>query len=181
LQILQIIRAQNRAVAPSGPPNPPNPPMFPPMFPTDPGPHPPDRPSASDLPQLRRADGGAWLVLLADDNAVNREVGTAMLQLLGLQVHTAEDGDDALQMLTGTAYDLVLMDLQMPRLDGFATTRSLRALPGRHALPVIAVTANNSPQSRQDCIAAGMDGFVTKPIDILLLAVALQRCLPATG
>ncbi len=142
--------------------------------------HAPDQRSASDLPHLRRADGGAWLVLLADDNAVNREVGTAMLRLLGLQVHTAEDGEDALRMLTGMAYDLVLMDLQMPRLDGFATTRSLRALPGLHALPVIAVTANTSPQSRHDCIAAGMDGFVSKPIDILLLAEALQRCLPAT-
>jgi CheY-like chemotaxis protein len=130
------------------------------------------------LPQLRRPDGGPWLALLADDNAINREVGAAMLQVLGVEVHTAQDGHEVLGMAAAARYDLVLMDLQMPRLDGLAATRSLRALPGMATLPVIAVTANSSDQSRLACQAAGMNAFVTKPIDIWQLADTLQRCLP---
>lgn len=134
---------------------------------------------AASLPQLQRPDGQPWLALLADDNPINREVGSALLQALGLQVHTARDGHEAVDMATAARYDLVLMDLQMPRLDGFAATRHLRTLPGMDALPVIAVTANSSDQSRLDCMAAGMNDFVTKPIDILSLANALRRWLPA--
>jgi CheY-like chemotaxis protein len=131
------------------------------------------------LPVLQRRNGAPWLVLLADDNAINREVGVALLEALGLRVHTASDGDQAVQMVASGTFDLVLMDVHMPRLDGHAATRQLRALPGRASLPVIAVTAHISAQSREACLAAGMNDFVTKPIDIHLLAAAVQRCLPA--
>ena len=138
---------------------------------------PPDRWQPPALPHLRRPDGTAWLALLADDNPINREVGAALLQALGLQVHTAPDGVEALRMAASASYDLVLMDVQMPRMDGYAATRSLRAMPGLSGLPVIAVTANSSTQSRDACLAAGMNAFVTKPIDMRVLADAVQRCL----
>lgn len=144
----------------------------------DPSEHPPGTLPGAGVPQLQRPDGQPWLALLADDNPINREVGSALLQALGLQVHTARDGHEVLDMAAAARYDLVLMDLQMPRLDGLAATRHLRTLPGLSTLPVIAVTANSSDQSRLDCIAAGMNDFVTKPIDLLSLAGALQRCLP---
>jgi len=135
--------------------------------------------ASGSLPSLVRADGRPWSALLADDNAINREVGVALLQELGLTVHTAFDGRDAIDKLLVGPYDLVLMDVQMPRLDGLAATRSLRTVPALQAVPVIAMTANASAQSRADCLAAGMNDFVTKPIDILELAATLQRWLPA--
>lgn len=134
--------------------------------------------SPVDLPRLQRPDGQPWLALLADDNPINREVGAGLLQVLGLQVHTAADGHAVLAMVAATRYDLVLMDMHMPLLDGLATTRRLRAMPGVGGVPVIAVTANSSDQSRQACFDAGMNAFVTKPIDIRLLAAAVQACLP---
>jgi two-component system, sensor histidine kinase and response regulator len=159
---------QNAEVSPSSA-------SMPPIHPPGPG---PGRPASAALPRLRRPDGLDWLALLADDNPMNREVGTGMLQALGLQVHTAHDGHAVLAMARTTRYDLVLMDLQMPVLDGFAATRGLRALPGMEVLPVIAVTANNSDDIRRACFEAGMNAFVTKPIDLRLLAAAVQACLP---
>lgn len=128
------------------------------------------------LPQ--RADGAPWIALLADDNPVNREVGVGMLELLGLQVHTADDGYEALHMAQACRYDLVLMDLEMPGLDGLAATRRLRALPHLQQLPVIALTANCGPDCRRDCMDAGMNDFLSKPVDMRVLADALSRWLP---
>jgi CheY-like chemotaxis protein len=133
--------------------------------------------AATSLPRLRRPDGRPWVVLLADDNAVNREVGVALLAQLGLQVDTAEDGDEVLHKVGHVHYDLVLMDLQMPRLDGLAATRGLRGMPSLWQLPVVALTANSSDDSRRACMAAGMNDFITKPIDIHLLAETLSRWL----
>lgn len=134
---------------------------------------PPERPM---LPQRR--DGTPWIALLADDNPVNREVGAGLLQLLGLQVHTAEDGHQALHMAQVCRYDLVLMDLEMPHLDGLGATRRLRAVPHLQQLPVIALTANVGEDSRRDCMAAGMNDFLIKPIDVRVLVEALSRWLP---
>lgn len=126
----------------------------------------------------QRADGTPWVALLADDNPVNREVGVGMLQLLGLQVHTADDGHAALHMAQVCRYDLVLMDLEMPGLDGLAATRQLRAVPHLRQLPVIALTANCGPDCRRDCMDAGMNDFLSKPVDMRVLADALSRWLP---
>lgn len=147
---------------------------------SDPPSHWPGLATAAPLPQLNRANGQPWLALLADDDPVNREVGVGMLQAMGLQVHTADDGQDALHKVQVLRYDLVLMDLQMPHLDGLSATRQLRALPQFSQLPVIAMTANTGAHSRQACMAAGMNDFLSKPIDIRLLADALMRCLPRT-
>lgn len=136
----------------------------------------PEVPSPDWLPQ--RADGTPWIALLADDNPVNREVGVGMLELLGLQVHTADDGHEALHMAQRCRYDLVLMDLEMPGLDGLAATRKLRAVPHLQQLPVIALTANGGADCRRACMDAGMNDFLSKPIEVQVLADALSRWLP---
>lgn len=146
-----------------------------------PKPEPTVAPSAlsGPSPLRQRPDGTPWLALLADDNPVNLEVGVCLLQRLGLQVHTAEDGDEALQLAQLGHYDLVLMDLEMPRLDGLTATRRLRALPHLQRLPVIALTANVGADSRRDCMDAGMNDFLSKPIDMHVLVDALSRWLPS--
>lgn len=135
-------------------------------------------PPGQALPCLQGPGGRPWLALLADDNAINREVGAAMLEGLGLQVHTARDGQEALGKVAALAYDVVLMDMQMPLLDGLAATRAIRRLAHGGRLPVIAMTANAFDQNRADCLAAGMNAFVSKPVDIRQLAEALRHCLP---
>ena len=130
------------------------------------------------LPRLIGPDGRVWRALLADDNPVNREIGIALLQQLGLSVATAVDGDDAVQQVAAGGFDLVLMDLQMPRLDGLAATRGIRALPVGHDVPVIAMTASLFDQDWANCLAAGMNDFVAKPVDIFALARTLARWLP---
>jgi len=141
-----------------------------------------DRAVSPTCPALPRRPGGEpWRALLADDNPVNREVGVGLLQLLGLQVHTAEDGHEALHKVQAHHYDLVLMDLEMPGLDGLAATRCLRSLPHLRQVPVIALTANVDTDSRRDCMAAGMNDFLSKPIDVRVLVDALSRWLPRSG
>jgi len=130
------------------------------------------------LPQLLGPGGRVLRVLLADDNAINREVGVALLEELGLQVDTANDGREAVDQCARVAYDLVLMDMQMPRLDGLGATRELRATAAGARLPVVAMTANAFDHNRDACIAAGMNDFVSKPVDIWQLAVTLARWLP---
>ncbi len=115
-------------------------------------------------------------VLLVDDGAVNRMVGSALLQSLGALVDTADDGWEALHAVRAEDYDLVLMDCHMPGLDGIGATRALRAtLPER--LPVFALTADASGRERNACLAAGMDGFLTKPVSAAALADVLDDVL----
>ncbi|NDY89793.1 PAS domain-containing hybrid sensor histidine kinase/response regulator [Ideonella livida] len=117
-------------------------------------------------------------VLLVEDNPVNREVTQDLLADFGVQVETAADGRQALALLARLPVDLVLMDMQMPVLDGLATTRALRGPPLQLRLPVLGLTANAFAEDRQACLAAGMDGFMTKPVDPDLLATELLRWLP---
>jgi PAS domain S-box-containing protein len=134
----------------------------------------------------RPADAGpaaAWRprrVLLAEDNAVNRKVVELMLRKQGIEVISAEDGAAALAQLQSDAAppDLVLMDCQMPVLDGFETTRRIRAwqaAEGRAYLPIIALTANAFEEDRQRCLAAGMDDFITKPLNLPRLLAAFEN------
>ncbi len=148
---------------------------------TDPADQPPPTSSQDDawaLPRLTGPDGRLFRALLADDNPVNREVGIALLHQLGFLVATAVDGHDAVQQVAAGDFDLVLMDLQMPRLDGLAATRDIRALPQGRDLPVIAMTASVYEQDRASCLAAGMNDFVAKPVDLWALASTLARWLP---
>ena len=116
-------------------------------------------------------------ILLAEDDAMNREVAMAMLAESGLHVDVVEDGLAAVHAVSAHDYALVLMDVQMPHLDGLQATRTIRKLPGRAALPIIAVTANASEEDRQRCLEAGMNDFVAKPISMPLLFATLLRWL----
>jgi PAS domain S-box-containing protein len=114
--------------------------------------------------------------LVTDDNVVNQKVAVGLLRRLGFRADAAGSGAEALAALDTTPYDLVLMDVQMPEMDGFAVTRAIRqreAATGRH-LPVIAMTAHAMTGDRERCLAEGMDGYVSKPIDRAQMATALE-------
>ena len=117
-------------------------------------------------------------VLLVEDNPLNQEINAQLLRLLGLEVEVAEDGLQAVARLSqSTHFDLVLMDVQMPRMDGLEATRRVRQLPEHRHTPIIALTANAFAEDRQNCLEAGMDDFLAKPVDPQALAQALQRQL----
>ena len=121
-------------------------------------------------------------VLVAEDNPVNQEVAAAMLESLGLSYHLAENGRIALERVLNERFDLVLMDCQMPEMDGFETTSRIRdgqrsgAL--KQHLPIVALTANAVAGDRERCLAAGMDDYLSKPFGREQLAAILQRWLP---
>jgi PAS domain S-box-containing protein len=125
---------------------------------------------------------GAHL-LLAEDNAINREIALTILTRAGIRVSVARDGQEALDMLAAQSFDGVLMDCQMPVLDGYAATRQLRRQSRLQALPVIAMTANAMVGDRDKAIAAGMDDHIAKPIKVEEMFATLARWIrpAATG
>ena len=118
-------------------------------------------------------------VLLAEDNPVNQQVALSMLSKMGLEVDLAEDGQQALAMSAAQRYDLLLMDVQMPVMDGLAATRALRGREsaGEH-LPIIAMTANAMADDRDQCLKAGMDDYLPKPFKRTQLHEVIARWLP---
>lgn len=121
-------------------------------------------------------------VLLVEDNAVNRKVAQAMLARLGLVTEVAENGAEALQLLMTRDYQLVLMDIQMPEMDGLTATRRIRDPHSRvrqHDIPVIAMTANAMMGDEGDCLAAGMNAYISKPVQFDRLAAVLAQYLAA--
>jgi CheY-like chemotaxis protein/anti-sigma regulatory factor (Ser/Thr protein kinase) len=126
--------------------------------------------------RLRRDHSGAR-ILLAEDNEVNCEVVLAMLQGAGLAVEVAVNGLEAVERARAAFYDLVLMDMQMPIMGGLEATRLIRALPGWQDRPIVALTANAFDEDRLACEAAGMNDFITKPMDMKAVYAVLLRWL----
>lgn len=118
-------------------------------------------------------------ILLVDDNPVNQKVGVALLENMGFQVKVAGNGHEAVEAISKEKFSVILMDCQMPVMDGFeasATIRKLEALSGSYT-PIIAVTALAMAGDRDRCIAVGMDDYVSKPMDISLLKLKLNHWL----
>ena len=121
-------------------------------------------------------------VLLVEDNAVNRQVAQRLLMLLGVSFEPVENGKEAVDALAARPFDAVLMDCQMPVMDGYTSTRIVRqneaVQPGKH-IPIIAMTANAMAGDREKCLKAGMDDYLSKPLNRTLLEQTLRKWLPA--
>jgi CheY-like chemotaxis protein len=111
-------------------------------------------------------------ILIADDNYINRRVLSLLLQRLGYQADSAENGQDCLAKALSTTYDLVLIDINMPDISGIECTQQLR-LAGRR-FPIVAVTATDPDTNRKPCMAAGMNDFISKPVQLSELKRALR-------
>ena len=134
--------------------------------------------AAEPWQQLQRLSASqSARLLLVEDNPINREVALQLLHGSGLMVETAANGAEALRMASVRAYDLVLMDVQMPEMDGLQATRLMRLLPGWSDTPIVAMTANAFAEDRLACEAAGMDDFVAKPVEAADLYAVLLKWL----
>jgi CheY-like chemotaxis protein len=120
-------------------------------------------------------------ILVAEDNVVNQKVALRILEKLGYRADAVADGKEALAALETLPYDLVLMDVQMPEMDGFEATgviRDPRSKVRRHDIPVIAMTAHAMRGDREKCLEAGMDDYISKPVTALALNEILEKHLP---
>ena len=118
-------------------------------------------------------------ILLAEDNLINQKLAVALLTKNGHRVTVAVNGAEALKISTATDFDLILMDLQMPVMDGLAATEAIRLREGETGkhVPIVAMTANALAGDRERCLESGMDGYVSKPIRVNELLAAIAECV----
>lgn len=127
----------------------------------------PPEPLAADKPKI----------LLTEDNPINQEVACIMLESIGCEVEIAENGSEAVDALASKQFDLIFMDCQMPVMDGFEATRTIRSQSSQNDIPVVALTANAMEGDRELCIASGMDDYLSKPVNQNELQNALEKWL----
>jgi len=130
-----------------------------------------------DAEAVIRQHYSGFRVLVADDEPINREVAQIQLKAAGLEVETAADGEQAAAMARQTAYAAILMDMQMPKINGLEATRQIREMPGYREIPIIAMTANAFAEDKTRCFEAGMNDFLIKPFDPDTLFATLLRAL----
>ncbi len=138
-------------------------------------------PRAAEVPEPAApgcTDLGGRRILVVEDHPLAQEILFEMLEDLGCEVEVASDGAEAVACAQAYPYDLILMDMQMPRMDGLAATRAIRALPDYRSVPIIALTANAFAEDRRRCLEAGMNGHVGKPVTPAALTAALAQWLP---
>ena len=134
--------------------------------------------TGADRPDLTWHAAGDYVLLAVDDNAVNLKLIAALLQRVGFHVDTADSGSAAVSAAQRKAYDLILMDIQMPGMDGVAAAAEIRRLGGDATPPIVAVTANAMADDRERYLATGLQDYITKPIDPQTLFGAIDRQLP---
>ena len=135
------------------------------------------------LPLETLAEGSARIrsgahILLVEDNEINQDVARGLLESVGLVVEVANHGGEALLKMRASAYDLILMDVQMPVMDGLEATQKIREMDVGKSIPILAMTANAFPEDHERCIESGMNGHVSKPVDANYLYTTLARWLP---
>ncbi|EWY38840.1 chemotaxis protein CheY [Skermanella stibiiresistens SB22] len=144
--------------------------------PTSPDPTQPTQVAGFAAVAAANAPGKGLRILLAEDNLINQQVAARRLRKMGHEVDIASNGVEAVEMLGGQAYDLILMDVQMPEMDGFEATAAIRALPcGKRRIPIIAMTANALPSDCERCLAAGMDDYIAKPVHQKILVDMIEK------
>jgi len=135
---------------------------------------------AARKPAAEMAERLPLRILIAEDNRINQRVALKLLERIGYRADVAANGLEVMHALERQAYDVVLMDVQMPEMDGLEATRAIRGRWRREQAPrIVAMTANAMRDDREECLAAGMDDFISKPVVLSQLAAALERCAPS--
>ena len=135
-------------------------------------------PSSLKALEDRLKDYGQMQILVVEDNQINQEIVGQLLEPFKFKITVAENGQEAISKVAETKFDLILMDVQMPVMDGLAATALIRALPGWEAVPILAMTANAFEEDRRKCIEAGMNDHLVKPVEPEILYKCLIKWLP---